>query len=287
MTTTADLMQLALDLVGWENTPGDCGIYHPGAGIRRVLVGLDIDTGDLLLARQLGFDAVLAHHPTGTPASLTSWQLYRRHTELFAAMGVPRTAADAAVEERVQELRVQAHISNYDRVSGAAQLLEMPFLSIHSPQDELGRQMMQHAVDDLLRVEPDATCGEVAAHLTASFPEFINAPTRIAIRIGDPDRRAGKTIVAHGALTNGGARIARTYWEHGVETVIYIHIAPPELHKLHAHGRPGNLIITGHIASDSLGINAYLAEAERRFGIEFVRLNGIVSPEPELELEAF
>ena len=286
MTTTTDLMQLALDLVGWQNIPGDCGIYVPGEKIRRVLVGLDIDTGDLLLAKQLGFDAVLAHHPTGTPASLTSWQLYRRHTELFTAFGVPRAAAEAAVGERVQELRVQAHISNYDRVSGAARLLDIPFLSIHSPQDELGRQLMQRAVDDLLRAEPNATCGEIAAHLTAMFPEFLNADTRIAVRVGDPDRRAGRTIVAHGALTNGGARIARTYWEHGIETVIYIHIAPAELRQLLAHGNPGNLIITGHIASDSLGINAYLAEAKRRLGVEFTRLNGIVSPEPQFEPEA-
>ncbi|MDQ4077142.1 MAG: hypothetical protein M3220_12945 [Chloroflexota bacterium] len=281
MTTTGNLMQLALDLVGWKNIPGDCGIYVSGRNIKRLLVGLDIDTGDLLLAREAGFDAVLAHHPTGTPASLTSWQVYRRHTELLMHMGIPRYAAEAAVEGRVQELRMQAHTSNYDRVSSAAQLIGIPFFNIHSPQDELGRQMMQAVVDDLLGAEPDATVGEVAAHLTATFPEFLNAPTRIAVRVGDPDRRAGRTVVVHGALTNGGARIARTYWEHGVNTVIYIHIAPSELKALASLGRQGNLIVTGHIAGDSLGVNAYLAEVEERLGLEVTRLNGIVSPERE------
>ncbi len=281
MTTTGNLMQLALDLVGWRNTPGDSGIHVPGRNIKRLLVGLDIDTGDLLLAQKMGFDAVLAHHPTGTPASLTSWQLYRRHTEMLTKMGVPLYVAEATVEDRVQELRVQAHTSNYDRVSGAARMLHLPFLNIHSPQDELGRQMMQQAVDELLEAEPDATVGEVAAHLSASFPEFQNASTRIAVRVGDPDRRAGLTVVAHGALTNGGAPIAQAYWEHGVDTVIYIHIAPSEVNVLRSVGLPGNLIISGHIASDSIGINSYLQAAEERFGLEIVRLNGIVSPDLE------
>ncbi|MGH2544965.1 MAG: hypothetical protein ACRDIB_19405, partial [Ardenticatenaceae bacterium] len=187
MATTGNLMQLALDLVGWRTTPGDSGIHVAGHNIERLLVGLDIGTGDLLLAKEMGFDAVLAHHPTGTPASLTAWQLYRRHTELLERAGVPRYAAELAVEDRVQELRVQVHTSNYNRVAAAAAMLKLPFLSIHSPQDELGRQLMQDAIDELLEAEPDATVGEVAAHLTTSFAEFLNAPTRIAIRVGDAD----------------------------------------------------------------------------------------------------
>jgi len=277
--STDDLMQLGLELAGWARIPSDCGIYYPGTAIKRLLVGLDIGPGDLLLARQMGFDAVLAHHFDGCEAVLTAWQLYRRHVELMMAMGVPHLAAEAAVDERVEELRLLAHTVNYNRTSGAARLLRMPFLNIHSPLDELGRRMMQEAVDDLLRTEPDVTVAEVAAHLNASLREFQLAPTRIAIRHGDPDAPARRVVVAHGALTNGGADVARTYYEHGVDTVIYIHIAPPEVRKLHRLGR-GHLIITGHVASDSLGINAYLAEVERR-GIEVVRLNGIVSPESE------
>lgn len=279
MLSTDDLMRLALDLVGWEGTPRDCGIYHPGKHIKRLLVGLDIDTGDLLLARQLGFDAVLAHHFGGCEAQLTSYHLYRRHVELMVAMGVRRAAAEGAVEERIQELRLLAHSVNYDRVSGAARLLDIPFLNIHSPLDELGRRMMQRAVDELFVAEPKATVAEVAAHLSASFLEFRAAPTRIAIRHGNPDDPAGRVVVAHGALTNGGAAIARAYFEHGIDTVVYIHIAPGELRKLAEFGR-GHLIVTGHIASDSVGINPYLAELEAR-GVEVVRLNGIVPPEEE------
>lgn len=279
MTSTEDLMRLALDLAGWVRTPSDCGIYYPGTAIKRLLVGLDISSGDLLIAKEMGFDAVLAHHFAGCEATLTAWQVYRRHTELMVAMGVPRLDAEAAVEERVQELRMLAHTTNYNRTSGAARLLEIPFLNIHSPLDELARQAMQQAVDDLLQTEPDATVAEVAAHLNASIYEFQLAPTRIAIRHGDADAPARRVVVAHGALASGGANVARAYYEHGVDTVIYIDVAPAEVRKLNRLGR-GHLIVTGHVAGDSVGINAYLAEVERR-GVEVVRLNGIIPPEDE------
>lgn len=279
MVSTDDLMRRALDLVDWEIVPGDCGIYHPGANIKRLLVGLDIDTGDLLLAKQMGFDAVLAHHFDGCEAHLTAWHVYRRHVDLMEAMGVPRLAAEAAVEERVEEFRLLAHTANYNRVSGAARILGMPFLNIHSPLDELGRRLMQRAVDELLLAEPDATVAEVAAHLSATFREFQLAPTRIAIRHGNPDAPARRVVVVHGALTNGGAEVARTYYEYGVDTVIYVHVTPSEVRKLQRGGR-GHLIVTGHVAADSLGINAYLDTIEQ-LGVEVVRLNGIISPQDE------
>ena len=277
MTLSTDtLMHIALDMVGWETVPGDCGIYVPGERVERLLVGLDIDTGDLLLARELGYDAVLAHHFRGMEAELTAWQVYARHIDLMVAAGVPRHAAEAAVLDRMEAMRVAAHAANYDRVSGAARLLGVPLLNIHSPADELGRRAMQRAVDELLRARPEATVAEVCAHLNASFVEFQRAPTRVAVRLGNTEAPAGRVIVVHGALTNGGADVARTYFEHGVQTVIYIHIAPAELQRLYQTAQ-GNLIVAGHIASDSIGLNIYLAELERR-GVQVTRLNGVVSP---------
>jgi len=43
--------------------------------------------------------------------------------------------------------------------------------------------------------------------------------------------------------------------------VVYIHISPADLAKLKADG-VGNLIVTGHIASDSVGINPLIDRLE-------------------------
>ncbi len=69
--------------------------------------------------------------------------------------------------------------------------------------------------------------------------------------------------MSHGAGTNGGYEIAKTYFEHGVGTVIYIHISSGDLEKLETETR-GNLVVTGHIASDSVGINPLIRELEER-----------------------
>ena len=93
--------------------------------------------------------------------------------------------------------------------------------------------------------------------------EFRNAVTEIKIRLGKAENPAGKVVVSHGAGTNGGYEIARTYFKHGIGTVVYIHISPGDLEKLKAENR-GNLIVTGHVASDSVGINPFIHELEKR-----------------------
>ncbi len=69
--------------------------------------------------------------------------------------------------------------------------------------------------------------------------------------------------MSHGAGTNGGYDIANTYFKYGIGTVAYIHISPGDLEKLKAE-KKGNLIVTGHIASDSVGINPLIHELQKR-----------------------
>lgn len=272
--TTDSLMQIALDMAGWENFPGDCGVHVPAERVTTLLAGLDIDTGDLLLARDLGYDAVLAYECTGTEAELTAWQVCHRHIELLTAAGVPRYAAEEAVLDQIDTLRHATHTANYERVSGAAHLAGMPFLNIKSPVDELGRRAMQRAVDDLLRPDNEATLAEVCAHLSASFVEFQHAPTQITVPLGNAEEPAGRTVVVHGASLDAGAAIGRAYFNHGIDTIIYVNIAPEELQTLRLIER-GNLIVTGRVASVSIGLNLYLEALEAR-GVEVTRLNGVL-----------
>ena len=116
--------------------------------------------------------------------------------------------------------------------------------------------------------------GDVVSALK-ELPEFRNAKTDIKVRLGNATNLAGKTVVSHGAGTNGGYEIAKAYFKHGTHTLIYIHINPGDLEKLKADGA-GNLIVTGHIASDSVGINPLIKELENR-DVSVTRI-GIVPP---------
>lgn len=260
---TDDLMQAALDLVGFDAPPEDSAIYVSGDEIRRVLFGIDIGAGELLMARQLGYDAVIAHHPVGVPHR--AWRVFERHVDFLVEAGVPREAARAAIEPKMEAERVNGQASNYERVPMVARRLRMPFLNIHCPLDEMGRRVMQETVDELLTADSDATLGDVAGAL-AALPAAQRAETEVRILLGDPDASVDRAVVAHGALTNGGHRVARTYYEHGIDTVIYIHISPDDLRCLR-DDEEGQLIVTGHIVGDAFGIEPYI-DALRTQGLQ-------------------
>lgn len=187
---------------------------------------------------------------------------------------MPQEAAREAVQSKMEALRVRGQTRNYEQVPMAARRLGMPFLNIHCPLDEMGRRVMQRAVDDLLAADPEASLDEVADAL-AALPAAQRAETEVAVALGDPSARAGKVVVAHGALTNGGYHVARAYFEHGIETVVYIHVSPEDLKRLQESG-DGQLIVTGHIVGDAFGIEPYVRTLRAR-GLQVDVLSRVLS----------
>ena len=73
-----EIMALANGLAGCADTPPDSQVYLDGE-VRRVFVGIDVDVAELLLARALGVDGVIAHHPIGSQARLGITRVIERH----------------------------------------------------------------------------------------------------------------------------------------------------------------------------------------------------------------
>jgi len=272
MISTKEIMGMALKLVGFESVPADSAIYVKGKDIKNVLFGIDADVPELLLAKQLGYDAVISHHPKGGSAVINFHQVFKRHIQQMMNVNIPKIEAEEAVRKKLTALEVEMHTRNCNHAVDVALLLKMPYMNIHTPLDEMGRRIMAHKIQQ--ETWKDSTVEDVVLALKG-LPEFKNATTDIKIRLGKAANPAGKTVVSHGAGTNGGYEIAKTYFKHGIDTLIYIHISPGDLEKLKVEG-VGNLIVTGHIASDSVGINPFIEELENK-GISVTRL-GIVSP---------
>jgi len=267
---TEEIMELALKLAGLREVPEDSAIYVSGDNIRKTLFGIDAGVPELLLAKQLGYDAVIAHHPQGGTATVNFHQVFKRHIQQITAAGGSMEETEKAVKRRLEELEVEAHTRNYGHAVDVARLLEMPYMNIHTPLDEVGRRILTERIDS--RIRKNSTVQDVVSALQ-ELHEFRNAVTEIKIRLGKAENPAGKVMVSHGAGTNGGYEVARTYFRYGVGTVVYIHIRPRDLEKLKAEGK-GNLIVTGHIASDSVGINPLIRELEKR-NVSVIRI-GIV-----------
>ena len=271
MVCTREIMNIALNLVGFESVPADSAIYVEGENIKKILFGIDADAPELQLAKQLGYNAVISHHPKGELAVINFHQVFSRHIQQMVDAGVPEREAKEAAAKKMKALEVEMHTRNYSHTVDVARMLTMPYMNIHTPLDELGRRIMAQRIKH--KIGEDSKVGDVVSALK-ELQEFKNAKTDIKIRLGKASNKAGKAVVSHAAGTNGGYEVAKAYFKHGVATLIYIHISSADLERLRADG-VGNLIITGHIASDSVGINPFLTALEER-GISVTPI-GVVS----------
>lgn len=272
---TQALLDLSLRLAGQSHVPSDTTINVPARNVRRVLIGIDVDPADLLLAKEKGYDLVISHHPTGGSAVLEFPKVLSKHGDILTRHGVPETIAAEAVRELQEEREPRAHAENYDHLPSVARLVGIGLMCIHNPCDEIGRRVMDETLRTRLPKDPRV---RDAIHALQTLPEFREAKTRIVVRMGKPDHALGKWAVHHGAGTNGGFPVARAAFDHGIDTVFYIHIDAGALRRLwEVYGREGskNLVVTGHLASDSIGINALVREI-RASGIHVDTYSGII-----------
>ena len=268
---TNDIINVALDLVGMNELSADSAVYVSGENINNILYGIDIGVAELIYAKEHGFDCVIAHHPVGL---IDHYLVFQKHLEQLISKNIPTETAQNVIDKKMLGFKFGSHARNYDAVTSFARLIDMPFLNIHCPSDELGRRLITESIESLEKKKVNPSLSEVKSHLESSFSEFRKAKTQIEIAKGNISDSLGNWIFSHGAFTNGGFDIADCYYQHGVDTVIYIHIAPPELFRILKQDY-GQLLVTGHLASDSIGINPFLDRLEER-GVNITAIGGLI-----------
>lgn len=279
-------MGIALQLLGWTEIPLDSGIHVSGENIKRVLFTMDVNVGLLHMAKQMGFDAVVGHHPCGVLPH--QGEVYRRHIDLLQEHGIPREKATESLAEVVEtgvrrmenkRFRMLYYESPNQTVLevDAARMLNLPFMNIHNPFDEQGRRILQSKIDEAARKNPHWKLGEVLK-LIEGLPEACYAKDVFGISpriiVGEVSSEASRVVFVHGALSAPDAKIVTFYWENGLKTVIALHSEFENLERLKKE-RGGNLILTGHFLGDSLGMTPFI-RALRERGLEVVCMGGVI-----------
>jgi hypothetical protein len=271
----SEIMAMANRLAGCAQTPADSQVYVDG-DVRRVFFGIDVDLGELLLARSLGADGVIAHHPIGSRARLGLAAVIEGHEAQMRAEGIPAGVARATMLDRQRPVAHALHTTNYDRVVDAARQLKMPMMNIHLAADLIGRQ---YFIDFVGRaVEGRATTvGSLIGQLK-TIPEMEASLVQPELWLGEAQNPIGRWVVQMAAGTNGGAPVYRTYYEHGIDTILAMHIDERDLRELEQLQRSeANLVITGHMPSDSIGINRIIDALEQQ-GLEVIAGSGVIRP---------
>ncbi|MGI6552046.1 MAG: hypothetical protein ACOX37_02860 [Bacillota bacterium] len=67
---------MALEAAGLADVPEDSGvIFDTGRPIRRAMFGVDMEAAEIIIAKQLGYDAVITHHPKGGHPMVNLYQV--------------------------------------------------------------------------------------------------------------------------------------------------------------------------------------------------------------------
>lgn len=271
-----EMYQIVLDLVGLETMPEDSGIvYDNGKEVKKVLAGIDMDTTMLILAKQLGFDCVVQHHPAGILNPNVSELFGRDHMKKLMECGVPINEAQKLAYANDKKRRQGMHSRNRTQMRDAAKLLDISNLAFHTPADMLAEHYTQQRMDALSQRNPRCTVQDVIDELMTirEYKEALEGQ-QPEVWVGSKDSFAGRIYVE---MYGVGAPTLDEYIacsNAGIGTFVGMHATPEVVEGMQKHGK-SNIIIAGHMASDSLGFNQILDAWEAK-GVEIVRINGIV-----------
>jgi hypothetical protein len=263
------------DLEALENPYLDSRILNIAKDkeIKKVLVGIDIEPAEILLAKEIGgIDLIISHHPLGKGLA-NLHEVMEMQCDILNLYGVPINIAEGLMKERIDEVARGVNKFNHQRTVDTARILGFNLICLHTATDNLAVKFLKEKIekeDSLMRLED-------LMNLLKEIPEFKEATKFGAgpkIFVGSPERRCGKialTEVTGG--TEGSPKIYEKLAIAGIGTVVGMHME--EERKKEAEAAHLNVVISGHIPSDSLGMNLFLDELEKR-GIEIIPCSGLI-----------
>ncbi len=256
-----------------------CIHYDSGVKkVRRVLAGIDIDTAEVLLANEINknnpkkqIDLVIAHHPTGK-ALIGLDAVMDLQVDIMHMYGVPVNIAESLVKKRISEVSRGIDPINHFKTANAAELLNIGYLNVHTPADNMVATFLRKRIEK----EKPEYVGDILKSLL-KIPEYADAkkvgggPRLFA---GSPENRVGKIALSEiTGGTEGSKEMYAAAATAGVGTIIAMHQS--EEHRKAAEAAHINVVIAGHISSDSIGMNLFLDELEKK-GIEVVPCSGLI-----------
>lgn len=254
----------------------DSRILHiAGNGdVKDMIVGIDVEVQDLLLADRLrekgnNIDLVVSHHPVGK-AVMTFPGVMRIQADLHNKLGVPIHIAEALIEEREKEVGRRVLVGNSERITDAAKYLGLSLICTHTPADNSVTDFLQKLFDK----KKPRLVGDII-DILYEIPEYRmaaqnNCPPKVFA--GSENRRAGRIFVDMTGGTTGNKKSLEKLSAAGVGTIVGMHI--PDEHREEAEKHSMNVVIAGHISSDTLGMNLVLDAAVKGTKVKVHEFSG-------------
>jgi putative NIF3 family GTP cyclohydrolase 1 type 2 len=241
--------------------------------IKKIMVGIDIEPAEILLAKELGdIDLIIGHHPLGR-ALADIHEVMELQSDVLEQYGVPINIAEGLMREKISEIARKVNPINHQQVVDAARLLGANLMCLHTVCDNLAAKFLKDGIE---AAQPFDRLEDLMKFLK-DIPEY-KAAMKLGfgpkIFVGSPENRCGKialTEITGG--TEGSPKLYEKMAIAGIGTVVGMHIS--EEGKKEAEAANINVVIAGHISSDSLGVNLFL-DALQKQGIEIISCSGMI-----------
>lgn len=241
--------------------------------IKKILVGIDIEVPELLLADRIrqrtGLDLVLAHHPEGH-AFASLHEVMHLQVDILKEIGVSESVATKLLEERQREVERRILPNNHMRSVDAAKILDLAFMCAHTPADN---HVFAYLTGIFSREKPKTV--QDIVDILMSIEEYKQAAKESVgprVVLGSPKRNVGKILVEMTGGTEGSGRIYEKLYNKDVRTLVCMHVSEDHFKKVaDAHL---NIVIAGHISSDTLGLNLLLDNLEKNEDFQIYSCSG-------------
>ena len=272
--------QAEYDLEKFENPYSDSRFLFGDKKkkVKRVLVGIDIGVEEVLLAKELEragkpIDLIIAHHPEGK-ALANLHEVMDIQVEVLKKAGVPENIGEGLLKEQIESVSKDVAPINHYKTVMAAELLNIPMMNIHTPADN----SVWKFVDEYMDTKNPKNIGEVVENLK-EIPEYKSAVELNAgpcVFVGHEGARTGKIVVTGmtgGTNGKGSEKVYERMSHYGIGTEIAMHVRGEDREEAGKHYI--NIVIAGHMASDSLGLNLIMDQLEKK-GIEIIPCSGYI-----------
>jgi putative NIF3 family GTP cyclohydrolase 1 type 2 len=248
----------------------------PDACVKKIMVGVDIDTAELLLIDRLnergaGIDLVISHHPTGRGlVSLAG--VIKMQSEMLRQTGIPAELSEALIGPRQQQVERSLAGGNFLKTVMAARNLGLNMICAHTAADNLAYRTLEAVID---KKRPKTL--EKTVDLLSTIPEYREysrqgCPVRIVN--GKPSDKVNNIIYEFTGGTEGAVEAYMALAARGVDTVISMHQSDAHFNAAKAAGL--KVILAGHMASDILGLNALLDKVLKDSDIKVSGCSGFI-----------
>jgi len=191
-------------------------------------------------------------------------------SDILNRFGVPINVAEGLMEGRVGEVERRVMPMNHRRAVDAARLMDIPFVCLHTPADNMVVAFLQRLFDE----RRPGTLGDLI-DILLGIPEYRDAALNGAgpkIVLGSKTRTAGRIFVDMTGGTEGAKDVFERLVTAGVNTIVGMHIS--EEHRKEAEKHHMNIVIAGHISSDNLGVNLLLDDITKGHDIRILTCSG-------------